>query len=307
MILTTLSIAASAAFFSVFGLMHLFTGAAIPIMIMGTALEAGKLVAASFLYRFWKNTSFFIKTYLLAAIFILMTITSIGIFGYLTAAYQKDSIPIKELTQKIESNKNELDRLTERKKEIDKQIANLPNNYVNSRQRLMNSFKPELESINPKITELTKSLEEMQSSKLNTEAHIGPIIFVAKALNREPDNAVFYFTLLIMTVFDPLAIVLTVATNMAIKSRKDEKQRNKLEQEVTESIQESIHESIHENDQVIDSIEKNEKESIQESIQSNPQESVQETVDVEAKIKDILDSEMSSHKKRQELISSVRN
>lgn len=310
MFLTTLSIAASAAFFSVFGLMQLFAGATIPIMIMGSALEAGKLVAASFLYRFWDKISFFIKSYLISAIFILMTITSLGIFGYLTAAYQKDSIPIKELEQKIDIAKTELERLNDRKKEIDKQIANLPNNYVNARQKLMTSFKPELNTINPRISELTISLSEMQSSKLNTEAHIGPIIFVAKILKREPDDAVFYFTLLIMLVFDPLAIVLTVATNMAIKIRK-ENSTMPLSESIQEFIQESIHQPVQDVDEIMENTEKNVEESIQESIHSpihmEEISPVNSSKLDEEKIKEILESKFSTHKKRDELISSVRN
>lgn len=215
--ITTFIIAASAAFFSVYGLAQVFTGAMIPVIIMGSALEVGKLIAASFLYRYWNNIKFMLKSYLITAVITLMVITSTGIFGYLTAAYQKDSIPIKEITQQLEYDKNEVDRLLKRKTEIDKQIANLPNNYVNSRKQLMDSFKPELSEINAKVNTFQKQITELQSKQINTEAHIGPIIFVAKALNREPDDALFYFTLLIMCVFDPLAVALTLATNIAFK------------------------------------------------------------------------------------------
>jgi hypothetical protein len=96
LVFSTLAVAGSAAFFSVYGLAQIFSASFIPVVIMGGALEAGKLVAASYLYRYWKETSFILKTYLFIAIFTLMVITSLGIFGFLTAAYQTDSIGLKQ-------------------------------------------------------------------------------------------------------------------------------------------------------------------------------------------------------------------
>lgn len=280
LLVVTLAIAASAAFFSVFGLTSLFVGVFIPILIMGSALEAGKLIAASFLYRFWGKITFFIKAYLIASVLILMLITSVGIFGYLTAAYQRDTIPLKELTQRIETNQIELDRLTERKKEIDKQIAELPHNYVTARQNLMRTFKPELDALGPRIDELLEEISKDQSAKLATEAHVGPILFVAKVLDRDPDDAVFYFTLLIMIVFDPLAVALTLATNMAIKERSERlsKLRNVSEEPVDLSQEANMIIKEKESSAAVD----------------------------EDHIKGIINSEMKSQHKRRELIAATR-
>lgn len=216
---TTFCIAASAAFFSVFGMMQTYSAIAIPILIMGGSLELGKLMTASVLYRMW-GTLKSLKYYLMAALFGLMLMTSLGIFGYLTAGYQKDSVPMEQINQKLDTDKKEIDRLILRKQEIDQQIAKLPSNFVSSRQKLMTSFEPELKAIGPRIDALQIEISEYQTKKIDTEAHIGPIIYVAKIFGRNPDEAIFWFTLLIMSVFDPLAVALTLATNMAIQQRK---------------------------------------------------------------------------------------
>ena len=89
--ISALLIALCAAFFSVYGISTLFAGASMSVMIMASSLEIGKLVATTFLYRYWNKCQTYLKTYLVGAIFILMLVTSMGIFGYLSAAYQKSS------------------------------------------------------------------------------------------------------------------------------------------------------------------------------------------------------------------------
>ena len=232
--LTTFCIAASAAFFSVFGLMQTYSAIAIYMLIAGASLELGKLVTASALYRMWDKLGLFLKSFLMFAVLALMAVTSLGIFGFLSAGYQKDSVPIAQINQKLETDQQEIDRLIARKKEIDQQIAKLPSNYVSSRQKLMTSFEPELKSIGPRIDELQKEIADYQTKKIDTEAHIGPIIYVAKVLNRQPDEAVFWFTLLIMSVFDPLAVALTLATNIAIKHRQESMAKDDTPEEAPE-------------------------------------------------------------------------
>lgn len=299
LVLTTFGIAASAAFFSVLGLMQTYSAIQIPILIMGSFLEAGKLMTASALYRLWDKLGI-LKVYLFAALIGLMLMTSLGIFGYLTAGYQKDSIPMEQITQKLEADKQEVDRLIERKKEIDQQIAKLPNNFVNSRQRLMNSFKPELESINPRIESLQKEIAEYQTKKIETEAHIGPVIYVAKLFNRNPDESVFYFTLLIILIFDPLAVALTLVTNMAIKHLKESK-----EQPV---------ESIPEIEQPNEVEEKLDPEKPIEEVLVAGREDLPPAdpnalsrEDIVQIVKDsIADEDLLSHKKRKEILSELR-
>lgn len=220
LILTTFAVAASAAFFSVYGLAHLFTGALIPVIIMGSALEAGKLVAASFLYRYSKVINKALKIYLAAAILILMLITSMGIFGFLTAAYQQDTLPLAEMQQKITLYEQEQTQLTERRTQIDKQIADVGPNYVRAKQRLVKEFDAERKSIDARLAELTPELQKLKTQQVNVEAKVGPIMFIAEVMGKDPSTAVFWFVIILISVFDPLAVALTIATNIAIKQRK---------------------------------------------------------------------------------------
>lgn len=221
--LATFAIAASAAYFSVYGLAHLFTGALVPVIIMGASLEAGKLVAASFLYRYAKQIGWGMKVYLGSAILILMLITSMGIFGFLTAAYQSDTLPLAEMTQRIESLKEEKTRVTDRLSQIDKQIADVGPNYVRAKQRLVNEFANERATLDARLAEITPELQKLEADQVTVKAKVGPIMFVAEVMGKDPNTAVFWFVLILISVFDPLAVALTVAANIAIRLRKEEK------------------------------------------------------------------------------------
>ena len=104
--LTTTFIAGSAAFFSVYGLASTFSGTFWSVVLMGSSLEAGKLIAASYLYRYWHVTNFWLKTYLMAGVAALMLLTSTGIFGYLSSGYQTDVLPLKQIEQQVKVLEN---------------------------------------------------------------------------------------------------------------------------------------------------------------------------------------------------------
>ena len=111
----------------------------------------------------------------------------------------------------------------DRRKEIDQDIANLPKNYVTGRQRLMKSYGPELETLREDIALYTKQIRDnmaqiakLKATNLQEEVHVGPIIFVAKAFNRDTDEAVKWLIIIIMFAFDPFAVALTIGTNQAL-------------------------------------------------------------------------------------------
>jgi len=221
--LTTLSIAGTAAFFSVYGLAQLFQGMTTSVLIMGASLEAGKLVAASFLYRYWTKIGWLLKTYLISAVLMLMVITSIGIFGMLSLGYQTDSIPLKQIESHIALLNQERTELIKRKNEIDQQIASLPANMVSGRQRLMKTFSSELKTINERIPVITAEVQKLNTQMITTQAHVGPIVYIAKVFGSEVDDATKYIILMIIIVFDPLAVALTLGVNVALRIREDEK------------------------------------------------------------------------------------
>lgn len=225
-VLSALLIAISAAYFSIYGLAQVFSGAFWSVVIMGIALESGKLVATSFLYRFWDKISRAIKVYLIGAVVILMCITSMGISGYLTAAYQVDTLSLRDTENKLKLYDEELTRLVNRKEEIDRQIAQLPNNYVRARQKLMQSFKNEYDLITPRIDYLRQEKMKLQEQRLTAEAKVGPIVYLARAVGADSDKAIFWFVCLLVLVFDPLAVTLTIAANIAIRERLRAKEKS---------------------------------------------------------------------------------
>jgi len=222
--LAALSIAGSAAYFSVYGLANTFHGTFWSVVIMGGSLEVGKLIAASYLYRYWNQTQIMLRMYLTFGIIALMLLTSTGIFGYLSTGYQTDALPLKQLTQHIQMLEDEKIRSIERKKQIDNQIANLPSDYSKSRIKLMNSFKAEQEQVTTRINDLDKETLDLKTKSIQTEAHIGPITYIAKAFNMDTDDATKYLIYLIIFVFDPMAVALTLAVNIALRVRKKERE-----------------------------------------------------------------------------------
>ncbi len=231
LMLAATAIAVSAAFFSVYGLAHIFAGAFWSVVIMGGSLELGKLVAASYLYRYWKHTGFLLKTYLFIGIAALMLLTSTGILGYLTAGYQSDMIPLKEMEAQIALKTEEKDRHLARKAEIDKQISTLPTTYVSARERLARQFKTEQEHVTNRINQLDIEISEIKQKQIHTEAHVGPIVYLAKVFELDTDNATMYLIYIIIFAFDPMAVALTLAVNIALRVRKEEKEKLKQQKE----------------------------------------------------------------------------
>lgn len=224
LVLVTICISGSAAFFSVYGLAQLFAAAVIPAIIMGSSLEAGKLVAASFLYQYWKKIGITLKTYLILAVVGLMCITSVGIFGFLSSAYQKDSVDLKNNQQHIEYLTDQKTRDQNRLDNIDGQIKNVPETHITKKIQLIKTLNDEKKNILDDLNKVNTEREQLLSTKLHTEVKVGPITFVAKALGKSVDDATLYLIFMIMAVFDPLAVALTIATNFAIKERMNNKQ-----------------------------------------------------------------------------------
>jgi hypothetical protein len=104
-------------------------------------------------------------------------------------------------------------RSIDRKRRIDDQISNLPIEYVSARQKLLKSFGPELETLNGRITEIDAELLTLKQQTIKDEAHVGPVIFVAKTVGVSSDAAVSWFILFVVLIFDPLAIMMTLGTN----------------------------------------------------------------------------------------------
>jgi hypothetical protein len=239
--LSALAVASSAAFFSVYGLAQIFSASFIPVIIMGASLEVGKLVAASFLYRFWKETPRLLRTYFVAAVFTLMVVTSLGIFGFLTAAYQTDSIGLKQQQEQIQLYEDQKRSYQERLNGINDDIARTGDNYITKRMELIDLYDEEKSRLINNIEETDSKILELRGQVLMTEAKIGPIIYVAEVLGENPDKATFWFVLIIIGVFDPLAIGLTLATNIALRKRQIEKEQSIIKETIDDVVEHAKH------------------------------------------------------------------
>lgn len=205
---------------SVIGLSTLF-GANPIIIALAISLDVGKLVVVSLLYNYWKRMGTVMKSYALLASIVTMVITSAGAAGYLTGEFQKAILGTQETVLKVSVLKEQQAKYEERKKQIDNQIANLPEKTtVNQRIRLMKQFQDEQKALQAKIDDIDKQLPELQLKQIGVEAKAGPILYISKAFDVPVEVAVKYVVMLIIFVFDPLAVFLMIAGNFLLEQRK---------------------------------------------------------------------------------------
>jgi hypothetical protein len=217
-LLSALLIEGIGTFISILGLASLFSSSPL-VLLMVAALDIGKVVAVTFVYKYWREINSFMKAYMLAAIVVLMVITSTGVFGFLSAEFQKAISGTNEQAVLINSLSEERSRLQERKSEIDAQIAQLPGNVVRGRTTLMRQFEPELNRLNSRLAEIDSELPKLKVDAIKKNVEVGPIVYVAEAFDTTPEKAVKWVILVIIFVFDPLAVALLVAANFLL-SRK---------------------------------------------------------------------------------------
>lgn len=220
---------------SVVGLSALFSANPV-IILLAVSLDIGKVVTVSFLYRNWKDISWLMKSYMTIAAIVLMIITSVGAFGYLSAEFQKAIQGTNENAVIIQTMEDEQARLQARKEQIDNQIAQFPPEYVTGRRQAVEQFAPEVNRINERLAEIDQELPNLKLETIKKNVEVGPIIFIAEAFGTTPEQAVKYVILIIIFVFDPLAIALLIAGNFLIKNKellKAKKEQEKIEARTT--------------------------------------------------------------------------
>src|SRR6056300_720264 len=265
--LSAISISVIAAGYSIIGLATLFAGAVIPIIAMGSALEVGKLVAASWLYNNWNSdVPRLLKAYLFAAIIVLIFITSMGIFGFLSKAHldqvkptSGNNIKIELLNNQINQQQLIIDRSQKTLDQLDKALeVYIEKEYVTRglkerAEEERNTLNTAINNASDKIAELTNQKASLSLEQDKIEAEVGPIKYVAELIYGENaqdnfDKAVRIVILILIFVFDPLAVLLLIAANISLrqwKSKKeslktDEKEKLKKRIEVLESRNERL-------------------------------------------------------------------
>jgi hypothetical protein len=220
-----------ASYFSVVGLIATFTFS-IPIILLALSLDIAKLSAITFMYREWNRLALAWKMYLVPASVILVMITTIGSYGFLIEHFQSSIADNKETTVIISSMEEEKIKLEARKKEIDSQIASLPENFVKGRRQLISSFKEETDHINSRLIQIDSELPEMKKRQVTQEVHVGPIAVLANVLGTDLEHAVQLVVLLIVAVMDPLAIALVIMGNKQLEFAKVDESEKELEEDV---------------------------------------------------------------------------
>ena len=224
--ISALLIAGSAGFFSVFGLSKLFAGAALSVIIMAGSLELGKLVTAAFLYRYWDKINYFQKVYLSIAVVTLILITSAGIFGYLSNAYQGATVSFEKQSNKLLANEDRLEQLLEDKsflkEELEIQVSDLPDNYITAKRKLREEYNPRIQSVNDEILRVKGEIGDLKVELVETGVDVGPAIYLARVFDTDVDSVVKLFIFILIFVFDPLAVMLVVAFNQALILREEE-------------------------------------------------------------------------------------
>jgi len=216
-------VAGSAAFYSVFGLSKLFSGAAIAVVIMAGSLEFAKLVTASFLYRYWDEINKLMKSYLIIGVVTLVVITSAGIFGFLSNAYQGATASFEKESTALLYKQDRLDQLTEDKKflkeELEAAVAELPDNYRTAKRKLREEYQPKINQINEDMMNLKQEVGDLKIALVETGVDVGPAIFLARVFDTDVDTVVKYFIFMLIAVFDPLAVVLVISYNLTLQVR----------------------------------------------------------------------------------------
>jgi hypothetical protein len=272
--LSALSVSGSAAFYSVLGLSKLFAGASTQVIIMAASLEFAKLVVASLLYNYWGKLNVILRSYLMVAVFILMLITSGGIYGYLSSAYQETATKTELMDKTVsllEIKKNRFEQkrgelltekgyLTQNISDLRKSISNpsqvqyidkstgqlITTTSSSSRRSLEKELKStvvEKDSIDVQIGSVTDSLTFVETAILNqnieneTQSELGPLKYLSGITGKPMETVVNWFLLLIIFVFDPLAISMVIAANVAFnKTFEDKLQTTNKNKKLTKKV-----------------------------------------------------------------------
>lgn len=260
-----LLLSGTAAYYSIIGLIAIFPGAVFAISLMGASLEFAKLVAASWLYRNWGAAPNLIKGYFIFAIIILMLITSLGTFGYLSKVHLESSIgvnnnafEISKIEQQIESQQRNIDNSERSLNSLDNVVSNsfMDAARVRNQQRQeRSSLNSAIQESSAKITELNSQLTTLRRSNAEIESKIGPLKYIAELIYGEEqavnyfDSAVRFVIILIVLVFDPLAVLLLIAANISYSQKVHTKlpkiKKKKVDKKSAVKYNKSIKESIY--------------------------------------------------------------
>ena len=252
-LLTALAISGVAAYYSIIGLVAIFSASVIPIAVMGIVLEAGKLVTAAWLYHYWKRVNVLLKTYLISAVLVLMFITSMGIFGFLSKAHIEQTSISADNTLQIESINTQITRQQKDIERAELQLTLLDDalkkyvelgavtKSINARkdqEEERNALTSTINNATNSIANLTEKKYELRTKENELVAEVGPIKYIAELVygNSETntlEESVRWVIIILVWVFDPLAVLLLVSANISLKEEMARLRRKKSRKNTT--------------------------------------------------------------------------
>lgn len=276
---SALSISLSSAYYSIYGLGALFAGAALQIMIMAGTLEFAKVVLAGFLHRFWKDLPTLLKSYLSVAVVILIVISSMGIYGYLASAYQNSSLELGSVQDRIQMLDGRKDRYTQQIASINEERQGLTSTILTLSQGLSgntiqyldpqsgqlittqssaarNILQQQLNSARDRESLLSTQVDAFSDSLIaidnrifevrdasSASRNLGPLLFLSQVSGMSMDRVVNILIVVIMLVFDPLAVTMIVATSVSfdtVRKPRLKPEPESKQQEASEPQQELV-------------------------------------------------------------------
>lgn len=327
-LLTAIAVSFSAAFYSVYGLSKLFAGASLAVIFMASSLELAKLVIASTLHKYWNTLYFWLKTYLVIALLVLICITSAGIYGFLSSAYQvtadQNSVTQKQvdiLASKKERFEQSRQQYLEEKQQLVSAASSLRANLATNNQRQtidrrtgqvltnitssnkqsiqneINATSNKVDIVDGKINNLSDSITSLEVAIIELKANsqstseLGPLRYLSELTGTPMNMIINYLLLLIIFVFDPLAIALVITANFSFDNAISRKKEETL---VSNEKLDVIESTIDSNDEIVDEIIKEEPpfilEKEDEIVNDIPQKSDydENLSDLQKKVKEIL-------------------
>jgi len=260
-LLTALAISGVAAYYSIIGLVAIFSASVIPIAVMGVVLETGKLVTAAWLYHYWRKVNVLLKTYLISAVFVLMFITSMGIFGFLSKAHIEQTSVQSDNTLRIESIDTQISRQQKDIERAELQLVLLDDalkkyvelgavtKSINARkdqEEERNALTSTITNATDNIATLTQTKYELRTKQNELVAEVGPIKYIAELVYGNSDQntleeSVRWVIIILVWVFDPLAVLLLISANISLKEemtklrRKRTRKKNTLRKDTKKS------------------------------------------------------------------------
>ena len=242
-LLVALAISTVAAYYSIVGLMAIFAGATTAIAIMGVVLEIGKLVCASWTFQNWKTSPFTIRSYFIVAVVVLMLITSLGIFGFLSRAHITQSSPtallverIERINLKVNQRQTQVNRYQGRLDTLDQALQRYIElgaiskglSKIGAMDNETNLLKTKISTLETEIDGLTDKKYGLKTELNLAEVEVGPIRYVASMIyddvsESQLEEAVRWIIILLIFVFDPLAVVLVIAANISLRDYRRER------------------------------------------------------------------------------------